>query len=297
MTFLPIVQRELRAAARRKSTFRIRSWTAILAIIVSFFSLTFLWLARGRGSLGNPLFTYLTSYAFGLCLLAGVFLTADCLSEEKREGTLGLLFLTDLQGYDVVLGKFVAMLVNALYGLLALLPITAIPLLLGGVTGVEFWRTALALVNALFVSLAAGIFISAWARDAQRAMGAALGLILALVAALPALASLGSLGRLARPLSFLAWLSPFYSFSYAGAALYYAHAGKFWGTLAASHALGWMFLSLASARLPHRWQEGVVAAKPAAWVDRWLRRSRGSSEKRAKVRRELLPINPILWLA
>src|SRR5947209_6973697 len=182
MTFLPIVERALRAAARRKSTYRIRSWTAVLAILVSFFSLLFLWLARGRGSLGNPLFTYLTGYAFGLCVLAGVFLTADCLSEEKREGTLGLLFLTDLHGYDIVLGKFVAMLVNALYGLLALLPITAIPLLLGGVTGVEFWRTALALVNALFVSLAAGIFISAWARDAQRAMGAALGLILALVA-------------------------------------------------------------------------------------------------------------------
>jgi ABC-type transport system involved in multi-copper enzyme maturation permease subunit len=296
MSFLPIVQRELRAAARRKSTFRIRSWTVILAIIVSFFALAFFLLTRGRGNLGNPLFTYLTRYAFGLCLLAGVFLTADSLSEEKREGTLGLLFLTDLHGYDVVLGKFVAMLVNALYGLLALLPIIAIPLLLGGVTGAEFWRTALALVNALFVSLAAGIFISAWARDAQHAMGAALGLILILVAALPALAALGSLGRLARPLSFLAWLSPYYSFSYAGAALYYAHAGKFWGTLAASHALGWAFLSLASAMLPHRWQEGVVA-KPAVWVDRWLRHSRGSSETRIKVRRELLPINPILWLA
>ena len=29
--------------------------------------------------------------------------TADSLSAEKREGTLGLLFLTDLRGYDVVL--------------------------------------------------------------------------------------------------------------------------------------------------------------------------------------------------
>src|SRR6266581_1352227 len=160
MSFLPIVERELRAAARRKSTYRIRSWTALLAIVVSFFSLMFLWLTRGRGGLGNPLFTYLTGYAFGLCLLAGVFLTADCLSEEKREGTLGLLFLTDLHGYDVVLGKFVAMLVNA-----------------------------------LFVSLAAGIWVSAWARDSQRAMGGALGLILLLVAALPALAAIGSLAR------------------------------------------------------------------------------------------------------
>src|SRR6266404_3698107 len=161
MTFLPIVERELRAAARRKSTYRIRSWTALLAIVISSFSLIFLLLARGRGGLGNPLFTYLTGYAFGLCLLAGIFLTADCLSEEKREGTLGLLFLTDLHGYDVVLGKLVAMLVSALYGLLALLPITALPLLLGGVTVDEFWRTALALVNALFVSLAGGIWVSA----------------------------------------------------------------------------------------------------------------------------------------
>ena len=297
MTFLPIVERELRAAARRKSTYRIRSWTAVLAIIVSFFSLLFLWLARGRGSLGNPLFTYLTVYAFGLCLLAGVFLTADCLSEEKREGTLGLLFLTDLHGYDIVLGKFVAMLVSALYGLLALLPIIALPLLLGGVTVGEFWRTALALVNALFVSVAGGIWISALARDAPRAMGCALGLILMLVAGLPALAGVASLSRVSQPLSFLSWASPFYAFSYASAALYFSHAVKFWGTLAASQMLGWVFLAIASWVLPHRWQEGAVEAKPVSLLDRVLRRGRGEPIDRAKARQELLPINPILWLA
>ena len=42
------------------------------------------------------------------CLLEGTRLAADCRGEEKREGTLGLLFLTDLQGYDVVLGKYLA---------------------------------------------------------------------------------------------------------------------------------------------------------------------------------------------
>jgi len=122
MTFLPIVQRELRVAARRKSTYRIRWWATLAAIGMSFFSLLFLLLAgRGRGSIGNQLFSNLTSYAFGLCVLSGVFLTADSLSEEKREGTLGLLFLTDLHGYDVVFGKFVAMLLRALYGVLAVL--------------------------------------------------------------------------------------------------------------------------------------------------------------------------------
>src|SRR5207302_1134163 len=151
MTFLPIVQRELRVAARRKGTYRIRSWTAVIAMGVSFVSFFFLWLAGGvRGNIGNQLFSNLTSYAFGLCLLAGVFLTADSLSEEKREGTLGLLFLTDLHGYDIVLGKFVARSLNAFYALFALLPLIALPLLMGGVTGAEFWRMTLALVNGLF---------------------------------------------------------------------------------------------------------------------------------------------------
>ena len=54
------------------------------------------------------LFCILTGSAVFYCLLSGVWFTADCLSEEKREGTLGLLFLTDLKGYDVVLGKLVA---------------------------------------------------------------------------------------------------------------------------------------------------------------------------------------------
>ena len=37
--------------------------------------------------------------------IAGLVLTADCISQERREGTLGLLFLTDLRGPDVALGN------------------------------------------------------------------------------------------------------------------------------------------------------------------------------------------------
>src|SRR6266581_7627107 len=179
MSFLPIVERELRAAARRKSTYRIRSWTALLAIVVSFFSLIFLWLTRGRGGLGNPLFTYLTSYAFGLCLLAGIFLTADCLSEEKREGTMGLLFLTDLHGYDVVLGKLAATSVLSFFAVLAILPVLGLPLLMGGVTLGEFWRMILVLIVTLFLSLALGLLVSALSHEARQAMAATfLGMLL-----------------------------------------------------------------------------------------------------------------------
>src|SRR5256885_2607021 len=120
MSFLPIVERELRIASRRKSTFRIRRWTALFAIGISFLFLIFVALSDSRSS-GRVMFGILTGFAAALSLLTGIFLTSDCLSIEKREGTLGLLFLSNLKGYDVVFGKFAARSLNAFYGLFALL--------------------------------------------------------------------------------------------------------------------------------------------------------------------------------
>ncbi len=89
MTWLPIVERELRVAAGRKSTFRLRLLSTVLVTGVS--ALFLLIAAFDRSPrLGVPLFYTLSLYALVLCVLAGVFTTADCLSEEKREGTLGL---------------------------------------------------------------------------------------------------------------------------------------------------------------------------------------------------------------
>lgn len=296
MAFLPIVQRELRVATRRKSTYRIRKWTAVIAMGVSFVLLLFASTAQAGASLGKTLFGLLTGYAFGLCLLAGVLLTADSLSEEKREGTLGLLFLADLKGYDVVLGKFVALSLNAFYGLLALLPITALPLLLGAVTGVEFWRMALALLNALFVSLAAGVFVSALARNSQRAMGNTLGLVLLLAAGLPLLAGLGRQLHLSPVWLGFTWLSPFYPFSYAAETLYARHAGMFWATLFASNVLGWVFIALASLALPRSWQERTPGFGLGTFRRSRRPLSRRSAARRIKARAVLLPRNPVLWL-
>ena len=120
--------------------------------------------------MGSILFYALTWTCLAAALGAGLFFTSDCLSEEKREGTLGFLFLTDLRGYDVVLGKLLATSLRGFYALLAFLPILAITQMMGGVTGAQYWKSSLALVNALFCSLAAGMFISAISRDSQKAL-------------------------------------------------------------------------------------------------------------------------------
>ena len=119
MTFLPIVQRELRIGSRRHSTYRTRWLAALLTCVLVSGALILSGHLTASTPPGESLFKLLASLAFIYCLLEGLRNTADCLSEEKREGTLGLLFLTDLKGYDVVLGKLLATSLAGFYGLLA----------------------------------------------------------------------------------------------------------------------------------------------------------------------------------
>jgi len=257
----------------------------------------FLAATQGRGGVGNPLFTLLTGYAFVLCLLAGVFLTADCLSVEKREGTLGLLFLTDLRGYDVVLGKFLGRALNSFYALLALLPVLAISLMLGGVTGAEFWRRSLALLNALFFSLSLGMGLSAILRDARRALSEAFALLVLITAGLPLLARLLGMLHLSPQWQAVAWLSPHHAFQYAADALYLSHAPSYWGSLLASHLAAWGCLVAASLVVPHSWQDRPVAAGQSLPQSTELAPAANRPRRgRARPRGALLDQNPVRWL-
>jgi ABC-type transport system involved in multi-copper enzyme maturation permease subunit len=293
MTFLPLVTRELRAASRRKSTYRIRRWIAVAAFVVGlFFIATGL---LGNRDAGQVLFKFLTTFAVIFALLAGIFFTPDCISEEKREGTLGLLFLTDLKGYDIVLGKFISRSLNAFYGLLALLPVAAISLLLGGLTGSEFWRTVLALLNLLFVCLAIGVFVSALVRQSRAATGGTVLLILLIFGILSTLSWLSAVAYVPTILTWVAYISPLYPYMWSDDILYRTHSALYWGTLGASHFLGWFLLGFASWILPRIWQEKpVLERKPI--FSRLRRQGRGTNAQRTNARQKLLPINPILWL-
>jgi len=294
MTFLPLVTRELRAASRRKSTYRIRRWTALIAFIVGLFFIAIGYLG-GRNA-GQLLFAFLTTFAVGFAFLAGIFLTPDCISEEKREGTLGLLFLTDLKGYDVVLGKFIARSLNAFYGMLALLPVAAISLLLGGLTGGEFWRTALALLNLLFLILLLGVFVSTIVRHSRAATGGTVLLIILMFALLPSLSQLSAIPYFPKAFVSLAYLSPLYPYLWSREVLYRSHTALFWKSLVASHIFGWFLLCITSLILPRIWQEKPMLPERKGIFSRLHRQGRGTTAQRAKARQRLLPINPILWV-
>jgi ABC-type transport system involved in multi-copper enzyme maturation permease subunit len=283
MSFLSIAQRELRVTARRASTFIIRGAAALLALVIGVFWLLMLAISGpAPRAAGAWMFGALSWYALLISLLAGVFLASDSLSEERREGTLGFLFLTGLKGWDVVLGKFMAVSLNAFYGLLAVFPIFALCLLAGGVTPGEFARMCLALVNALFFSVAAAMWVSARSRLAPRAMSGSICLLVILIVA-------GGFA-LATPLRLLAALSPFESFRLASEAEYLRQAKEFWTALVVSHLAAWTLLGWAGWRL-RSFVDNEDA--PGAWQRMSARVLwRGHSRRRAA----LLEANPVLWL-
>lgn len=296
MIFLPIVERELRAASRRRGTYWNRAVAALSAILV--FAGT-IWLEGhvAPKELGEHVFRVLSGLFLLGSLVAGIRYTADCLSEEKREGTLGLLFLTDLRGYDVVLGKLAATSLDAFYGLIAIFPVLAIPLLLGGVSIGEFWRMALVLANALFFSLASGIFASAVSRGARKAMALTLLLGLLIHAGLPGFGAWMAFREQANAVN-TAWLLPSAGYAYALVfdAQYGVNAWEFQWSVMLTHGMAWFFLALASVAARRSWQDRPAGALKAHWQQRWLRWSYGNAAQRAAFRRRLLNSSPCLWL-
>lgn len=297
MTFLPIVERELREGARRNSTRYVRLAVAAVALAIALFQLTFIPLFTGMGrSSGSTGFSIMTGYAFLLCLLAGIFITADCLSEEKREGTLGLLFLTDLRGYDVVLGKLASQLVYLGYALVAIIPAAALPLLFGGVTGGEVWRMSLALMNLLFFALATGVFASTFCRQASHAMSLTAVLLVFFCFLLPLLQSIGNqIGPSSDSLT-IALFSPAQAYSRALESGFLRSPGGYWRALAGSHFAAWALIALASWRLPHSWQERSLRAVAPAATPSVTDLAGNTFAPRTKRRRELLDSDPLLWL-
>src|SRR5262249_12377289 len=118
-TILPIAEREARAASRHRHTYRLRQLMTLVALVVTTFTLWFPTLMGLPPITGAELFQFITWITYTLCLIIGAVFTVDCISEEKREGTLGLLLLTSLSGYDIVLGKFASAWLNCFYGLVA----------------------------------------------------------------------------------------------------------------------------------------------------------------------------------
>ena len=172
MNVLPVITRELRAEARVPFTYWLRVLGAGALIVTAVF---FVLMHGFRAADGGQLFAHLHATLQLAIWILVPLLTADCLSRERREGTLGLLFLTPLKALDIVIAKSLAHGLRAVTLLLAVLPVVALPLLMGGVSWKQATSSLLLNGSALCLALAAGLLASAFSKSWVRALILAFG--------------------------------------------------------------------------------------------------------------------------
>jgi len=288
MNFLPLVGRELSAASKQGRTYWSRMVIAAVALLISLPMIIAMSLV---GSGGQPAFVTLG----GLCLVysafSGSYLTADCISSEKRDGTLGLLLLTDLRGYDIVLGKLAGTCLRLLYGLMALVPAFMLPLFAGGVRAGDVARGTLALLATTFLSASLGVLASSVSRQARRSVALTLAagtfLWFILTPLLELWARKGGPPQLIAALRLFA-LSAMVSQAIGGAG---SHT-RFWESLTAVHGMSWAFIAAASFFLPRFWRDAPAKGMTRPWQIRLRLWGHGGKERR----RRLLDQNPFFWL-
>jgi ABC-type transport system involved in multi-copper enzyme maturation permease subunit len=302
MELLPVVGRELRVQARRGSTYWTRVATSAIALLAMLWVIVAGGGAAGFGNNGKTLFQAISIVSFIYCFFVGGLLTADCISFEKREETLGLLFLTDLKGRDVVLGKVASSSLNAAYGTLGLLPIMSLAILFGGVTPFEVGQMGAILASTLFWSLAAGVFISSISVNERKASFGTLVLILAL-----------TLGP------FAAWLLLDFMVGFSPANPYFAAVAGFsplfaFGAVSSStfgpsnsfripislceiNVLALVLMAGASALTSRVIRHRPVGRTRQNWENGWRIFIFGTLSQRRVLRRRLLDRNPCFWLS
>ncbi|MSU34654.1 MAG: ABC transporter permease [Pedosphaera sp.] len=305
MAFLPIVGRELREASRRPLTWRVRTGLAMAGVATaSLLSLLLLLNGVASSLWGEYLFLGLTVVLALYALFAGPALAASCICEEVREGTLGLLFLTDLKPMDIILGKVSSKAIAAGYGLLGMVPLLGYAILFGGVTGSAFAQTALALFNLLFFSLALTILLSTLMRE-ERAVSslASLAVFIGVFAPFLILFYRSSTGGLQQPSmdSLSGILMPSLAFPLMhklprGVPLNVA-PWRYWISMLWIHSLGWTFLLVAARCLRSARREAPSSSGQASWkeVVHWWRF--GPTDRRRQHRLKWLQKGAFAWLA
>ncbi|HEY5912502.1 MAG TPA: ABC transporter permease subunit [Verrucomicrobiae bacterium] len=257
----PVIDRELRLRARSRTTYWLRMATALIGLLFCFQQLLVTAVMRSPAALGRNVFNGIVAAAF-LVGASACVLTADSISAERRDGTLGLLFLTGVNGREVITGKLLSAGLTSLIGMLAFLPALVLPLLAGGIGGDEIVRKGAALMATLWFALGAGLFGSALERNRAKAVRSALLLTAAflLLPLLPFLASSGGIFQ------YLGLLSPVALTMAAGQSLFATSPHLFWISLAAVQTVGWVLVTGAGLLL-HRavlLDSSRVIERPAA---------------------------------
>ncbi len=182
MSVLPVIVRELRAQARQPLTYWLRVIGGISlagALALALLALSRIDHSVGRGpwfgrtgagaspfqTFGVALFGDLNGFIFGAIWLFVPLAVADAVSRERREGTLVLLYLTELRAWGIVVGKAFVHLLRSLSLLLTMAPWLLLPVLFGGVELRDIRMALLLDLTSVLLAMSAGLLASTIPRD------------------------------------------------------------------------------------------------------------------------------------
>lgn len=163
----PIFQRELIRGARDPVFLLVRWLTAVGGVLLLILVISVIEEVPGR--VGLVVFQWF-HYLFGAMLLGlGVWLTLPTLVTEREDGTLGLLFMTRLEPFEVVAGKGLGSALRAGVLWLTVVPISTVPLVMGAVSVVDLLLCTAMDFALLSSGLSVGLLFSAAARSSDDA--------------------------------------------------------------------------------------------------------------------------------
>ena len=293
----PIIERELRIALRQRGARKSRFRAAATGSGVVAFYLLMVWLG-GHRSIGRNLHEWL--FYIGLYLAIGppFSISGGLFSEERRNQTLELLYLTGMNSAELFIGKLLGAALAASCDLLALSPLLAVPFLCGGVSLDLFLATIACLPVVFLFILSVGTFASAACKDdgtAQILMAIIIA-VMSLSLPIPYNLGMGLYGQ--HPFS-AQWLclSPAYGPYLVWAKLGAGTAHNFW--VATVVSLGWslVFLGMAAVVLKRNWRRDLERSTFGVAPGPWQMLVQGTPDWRLALRHRLLGRNAFQWLA
>lgn len=299
MVCLPLLERELRVALRVQKPAQARLKIAAVAAAGS----TLILLSGAfLGGRQGKLLGQLVCLAGAYCILRTPQLTAGLLAEERRNQTLGLLYISGLSIWEVFASKFLVAALIAFTYLLALVPMMALPFLTGGVSFELFLATAAGLPTLMLFVLSMSLLASVLARDETGAIALCFVLITVICSITPAIVFAQShFAANSSPSTHWLLLSPAFGprLVWRGLRTGFDAAAQagFWRNIVVTLAWSVVALGTAGALFRRVWREMEHEGDSASWrqrIDSWVH---GSRQRRRRLAQQWLDLNPYAWAA